>query len=159
MNLDDGRAWSRITKDEYAALFPAKPKALRSMAKALRVLAADGEPFTMAQWELAKLAGISVRSWKRYAPVFERYGILEVKRWRYRRIGPTPNTYRVFLPAVIPEDWTPDGGDFPISARETRVTQVTPLFWPVLSFWHASLIDEGDIKLPAWLAGIRGVER
>ena len=119
MNLDDGRAWSRITKDEYAELFPAKPPALRKMARALRVLGASEEPFTMAQWKLAKLAGISERSWKRYAPVFERYGMLEVKRWRYRSFGTVPNTYRVFLPAVIPEDWTPDGGNFPISARET----------------------------------------
>lgn len=122
MRLENGKAWSRLTADEYAALFPAKPKALRSMARALRRLGASGEPFTMNEPDLAKFAGVSIRTWARYVPVFERYGMLEVKRWRYRSFGTVPNTYRVFLPAVIPPDWTPEGGEFPISPREKRVT-------------------------------------
>jgi hypothetical protein len=113
------RTWKNLTADEYAARFPARPPALRKMARALKKLGADERPFTMNQWELAERAGIAKRTWQRYEPVFEQWGILEVKRWRYREFGTTPNTYRTFLGAVIPEDWRKRKAPFSISARET----------------------------------------
>jgi hypothetical protein len=112
------RAWRRLTADEYADLFPATPRALRKMARAIRKLGVDGKPFTMNQWELAAAAGVAKRTWQRYEPVFEEWGILEVKRWRYRRFGPTPNTYRTFLGAVIPADWRDRKGPFADDTRE-----------------------------------------
>jgi hypothetical protein len=113
------RVWRKLTADQYAALFPAKPPALRKIARALKILGADEKPFTMNQWELAKEAGISKHTWQRHAPVFEQWGILEVKRWRYRKFGTTPNTYRTFLGRVIPEDWQEREAPFKVSARET----------------------------------------
>jgi response regulator of citrate/malate metabolism len=118
MRLD--KAWRRYSAAEYAQLFPAKPKALRKIAFALRKLGAGNQPFTMNEWELAKACSVSKRTLQRYLPLFESYGILEVKRWRYRLFGPSPNTYRVFLGNVIPADWVYGGGDFPISAVERR---------------------------------------
>jgi len=70
----------------------------------------------MNEWELAKFAGVSKRTWQRYEPVFEEWGILEVKRWRYRKFGTTPNTYRTFLGSVIPEDWQGKTGPFATAA-------------------------------------------
>jgi len=102
------KAQRKHSAAEYAALFPAKPKALRKIAFGLRQLGATGDgsqpnlgkgnmPFTINEFELAERCNVSVRTLKRYLPLFETYGILEVKRWRYREIGPSPNTYRVFL--------------------------------------------------------------
>lgn len=116
MKLD--KAWRRLPAAEYAALFPAKPKALRKIAFGLRKLGAGNAVFTMNEWELAAACGVSLRSIQRYLPLFESYGIIEVKRWRYREIGGSPNSYRVFLGSVIPEDWTYGGGDYRINARE-----------------------------------------
>ena len=113
------RTWKNLTADEYAAMFPARPPALRKIARALKKLGADEKPFTMNQWQLAAEAGISKRTWQRYESVFEEWGILEVKRWRYRKFGTTPNTYRTFLGEVIPEDWKQRLGPFAVSARET----------------------------------------
>lgn len=127
------KAWRRQSAEEYAEQFPARPPALRMIAYGLRKLGAVGEgnritsdqqlgagnqPFTINQWELAKRCGVSKTTLKRYMPVFERYGIVEVKRWRYREVGPAPNTYRLFLGAVIPADWTREGGEFAVSPRE-----------------------------------------
>jgi hypothetical protein len=127
------KLWRQLPAAEYAAKFPRKPPALRKIAYGLRQLGAKGEgnriasdqqlgagnqPFTINQWELAKRCGVSKTTLKRYLPLFEAYGILEVKRWRYRKVGPSPNTYRLFLGAVIPEDWTREGGEFTVSPRE-----------------------------------------
>ena len=117
-SVKPGKAWRRLSAQEYAGLFPANPKALRKIAYGLRKLGAGNQPFTIDEWELAKRCDVPKRTLQRYLPVFERYGILEVKRWRYRTFGACPNTYRVFLGAVIPEDWTFDGGEFTVSPRE-----------------------------------------
>ena len=103
---------------EYAALFPAKPKAIRKIAFGLRKLGAGNAVFTMNEWELAAACGVSRTSIQRYIPVFERFGILEVKRWRYRKNGPSANSYRLFFGSVIPEDWKKGGGSYPVSARD-----------------------------------------
>ena len=113
------KGWRRHTAQEYAALFPARPKALRKMAFGLRKLGAGNQPFTMNERKLAEACGVSRTTLKRYLWLFESYGILEVKRWRYRQIGPSPNTYRVYLGNVIPENYRDRVGDYPISARET----------------------------------------
>lgn len=129
------KLWRQLPAADYARLFPARPAALRKIAYGLRQLGAvgDGEQasaasrvgkgnqvFTVNQRNLAASCGVSVKTLQRYLPLFESYGILEVKRWRYRRFGPSPNSYRVYLGSVIPEDWTYGGGSYPISARETR---------------------------------------
>ena len=111
--------WNRLTAREWAARFPAKPPALRKIAYALRKLGAGHEPFTAPEWRIAKEAGVSVRTVRRYLGVFESYGVIEVKRWRYSSFVPLANTYRVFLAAVIPDDWSFNGGYFPISPRQT----------------------------------------
>ena len=116
---DEIRAWKRLTADEYAALFPAHPVSIRKIARALKKLGASEKPFTMNERDLAKAAGISVRTWARYAPLFEEWGILEVKRWRYRKFGTTPNTYRTFLGSMIPEDYREREGPFKVSAGKT----------------------------------------
>lgn len=122
----NGKAWRKLTAKEYSELFPAKPKAIRRIAYGLRkasvMEARDGQmrPFTIAEWELARICGVSRRTLQRYIPLFESYGVLEVKRWRHREIGAMPNTYLLFLGAVIPEDFTFGGGDFPISAVQRR---------------------------------------
>jgi hypothetical protein len=132
MKLD--KAWRRYSAAEYAALFPAKPKAIRKIAYGLRKLGATGngcphcspnrgtgnEVFTMSQPEFASALGVSLRTLQRYLPLFESYGILEVKRWRYRVSGGSPSSYRVFLGSVIPEKFSFGGGDYPVSARERR---------------------------------------
>jgi hypothetical protein len=128
--------WYKTTAEEYAAQFPAKPKALRKIAYGLRRLGATGVPcprcgqtsgdgsgnevFTLAEWDLAKRCGVKLRTWQRYVGVFESYGILEVKRWRYRVRGGSPSSYRVFLGNVIPEGGHKDFGPYPISAVERR---------------------------------------
>jgi hypothetical protein len=128
-----GKYWRQLSASDYAALFPRKPRALRKMARGLRVLGAIGDGsqpgtdsrqgqgnqvFTMNEWELAKACDVSRRTLQRYLPLFESYGILEVKRWRYRKTGASPNSYRLYFGSVIPENWTHGGGDYPISARE-----------------------------------------
>ena len=70
--------WNRLTAEQWAAMFPAKPQALRKIAYAFRKLGAGDEPFTVAEWELAKVAGVSPRTIRRYLGVFERYGVIEV---------------------------------------------------------------------------------
>jgi hypothetical protein len=135
MKPGKAKYWRKLSAADYAALFPAKPKALRTMAYGLRRLGATGDGqqlaadnragignqvFTMTQPELAKALGVSVRTLQRRLPLFESYGILEVKRWRYRKNGGSPSSYRVFLGNVIPENFTYGGGDYPISARERR---------------------------------------
>ncbi len=112
------KAWRRLPAAEYAALFPAKPKAIRKIAFGLRKLGAGNAVFTMNQWQLAAVCGVSKKTLQRYLPIFESYGIVEVKRWRYKKMSPSPNSYRVFLGSVIPEKWTYGGGDYPVSARE-----------------------------------------
>lgn len=127
------KLWRQLPAAEYAALFPAKPKALRKIAYGLRRLGALGDGnqlgtdsrrgqgnqvFTMNEWELAKECRVSRRTLQRYLPLFESYGILEVKRWRYRKTGASPNSYRLYFGSVIPANWTHGGGDYPISARE-----------------------------------------
>ncbi len=138
------KLWRKLSAAEYAALFPRKPKALRKIAYGLRKLAANGtgisvgsparaglgnQVFTMNQKDLAKACGVSVKTLQRYLWLFESYGILEVKRWRYRVFGPSPNSYRVFFGNVIPENYPPNGGDYPISARDRRARkgQSTPV--------------------------------
>jgi hypothetical protein len=87
----------------------------------LRKLGAGNAVFTMNQYELAKACGVSRRSIVRYLPLFEQYGILEVKRWRYRKTGPSPNSYRLYFGSVIPEDYKERPGEYPIDVRDTRV--------------------------------------
>jgi response regulator of citrate/malate metabolism len=118
MKLD--KQWRKLSATEYAELYPAKPKAIRKIAYGLRQLGAGNEVFTMAEWELAEACGVSKRTLQRYIGLFESYGILEVKRWRYRANGGSPSSYRVFLGNVIPEGFTRGGGDYPISAVERR---------------------------------------
>jgi hypothetical protein len=113
------RYWRQLGVDEYAALYPANPKALRKIARMLRKLGKGSEPFTMAEWKMAKLAGVSKRTLQRYLPVFQRYGIIEVHHWRYLDFGTTPNTYRLYFGRVIPEDWRDGGGEYPVSSRKT----------------------------------------
>jgi hypothetical protein len=111
--------WRKLTADQYAEHFPAKPVCIRKLARAIRELgAAAGGPFTIDQWELAKQAGIGRRSVQRYVPVFEQWGILQVKRWRYAEIGTTPNTYLVFLGRGIPDNWEELDPPFRVSPRE-----------------------------------------
>jgi hypothetical protein len=131
--------WRQLPADEYAALFPSSPPALRKIAHGLRQLGANGadtghdiqprtpsgdgrgsKVFTLNQWELAKACGVSRGTLKRYLSVFERYGILEIKRWRYKEVGPSPSSYRLYFGNVIPADWRDGGGDWPVSARDTR---------------------------------------
>lgn len=138
MKLD--KLWRKLPAHEYAALFPAKPKALRRIAFGLRQLGAVGidggydiEPrhpekpgmgnhvFTLNEHELAKHCYVSRRTLQRYIPLFESYGIVEVKRWRYRRSNaPSPNSYRLFFGSVIPENWAFGACGYPISARDKR---------------------------------------
>jgi hypothetical protein len=139
MKLD--KLWRKLPAAEYAALFPAKPKALRKMAFHLRRLAANGyvdgdydyQPrdeskagmgnlvFTISEKALAEHCRVSRRTLQRYLPLFESYGIIEVKRWRYRRSNaPSPNSYRLFFGSVIPKDWVFGGGGYPISPRDRR---------------------------------------
>jgi hypothetical protein len=129
------KLWRQLPASEYAELFPRKPKALRKIAYGLRQLGASGagnpvgsdarigqgnQVFTMNEWELAKACGVSRRTLQRYIGLFESYGILEVKRWRYRKTGASPNSYRLYFGSVIPENGTIGGGYYPISAREIR---------------------------------------
>jgi hypothetical protein len=90
------------------------------MARVFRVLRQGGKVFTINEYKLAGMAGVGVRTFRRYLPVFESYGVLEVYRWRYRKNGPIPNSYVVFLDAVIPKNWTPRGGKFPVSSDKKR---------------------------------------
>jgi hypothetical protein len=134
-----GRYWRQLHAAEYAALFPASPPALRKIARGLRQLGAIGadtgvdiqpnDPereghgnrvFTLNEWQLAKACGVSRRTLSRYLPLFEAWGILECKRWRYRQFGPSPNSYRLYFGNVIPPDWRERTGEFPISARDKR---------------------------------------
>ena len=114
------KLWRKLPAAEYAALFPANPKALRTIAYGLRKLGAGNAVFTMSERELAERCGVSLRTWQRYLWLFESWGILEVKRWRYRANGGSPSSYRVFLGGVIPEDWRNRVGPYPISAVERR---------------------------------------
>jgi hypothetical protein len=125
-----GKLWRKLTAEDYAGLYPAKPKALRKIAYGLRQLGAKGidgngdgsgnEVFTLCEKELAERCGVPLRTLQRYIQLFESYGILEVKRWRHRINGGSPSSYRVFLGNVIPQDWRYGGGDYPISAVERR---------------------------------------
>src|SRR5947209_1235648 len=102
MKPGNRKYWRQLPAAEYAALFPASPPALRKIAFGLRRLGANGadtgndiqprapggegrgnKVFTLNQWELAKACGVSRSTLKRRLPLFERYGIIEVKRWRY----------------------------------------------------------------------------
>lgn len=132
------KLWRKLPAHEYAALFPARPKALRRIAFGLRRLGAqdidlgyDYQPrpssgkamgnrvFTINEYDLAEHCHVSRRTLQRYLPLFESYGVLEVKRWRYRRSNaPSPNSYRLFFGSIIPEDWAFGGGGYPISARD-----------------------------------------
>lgn len=131
--------WRQLPAAEYAALFPASPPALRTIAFHLRRLAANGvdlgydyQPnmpdrigqgnrvFTLNQWQLAQHCHVSRRTLARYLPVFEAWGILEVKRWRYRETGPSPNSYRLYFGRAIPPDWRDRQGDFNVSPRDKR---------------------------------------
>lgn len=134
------KLWRQTPADEYAAKFPAKPATLRKIARGLRQLGAVGQGgitigtadragkgnqvFTINQKDLAYACNTSVTSIRRYLWLFESYGILEVKRWRYRAFGPSPNSYRLFLGNVIPENYPPEGGNYPVSARDRRETKV-----------------------------------
>lgn len=116
------KGWAKLTADKYAELFPARPKAIRKIARGLRLASVresynparkeyeNGHmrPFTMDLWELARLCDVSKRTLQRYLPVFEGYGVVEVHRWRYRYSGAMPNTYCLFFGSVIPEDWSFD---------------------------------------------------
>ena len=51
------RAWRKLTADEYAAMFPAHPVALRKIARGLKRLGAGEKPFTMNQRDLAGQCG------------------------------------------------------------------------------------------------------
>jgi len=148
------KLWRKLSAAEYAALYPAKPKALRKIAHGLRQMGAGNEVFTMAEWELADACDVGLRTLQRYIGVFESYGILEVKRWRYRVNGGSPSSYRVFLGNVIPEGFTHGGGDYPISAVERRrekdsgdpVCSYLPVV-EVIRFWRHSLPVEGkDVR-------------
>jgi hypothetical protein len=119
-NVKPGKLWRQLPAAEYAALFPAKPKAIRKIAYGLRKLGAGYAVFTMNQFDLAAACGVSVRTLARYLPLFESYGIIDVKRWRYRSFGTAPNSYRTYFGNVIPPDWTYGGGDYPISPRQQR---------------------------------------
>jgi len=121
MKLD--KPWRKTTADEYAAMFPARPKALRKIARGLRKAGLWQQPRTMCEAELANLCGVSVRTLARYLPVFENYGVIEVKRWRYRFFGTVSNTYLLHFGSVIPEDWTFGGGPYPVSPREIGYEQ------------------------------------
>lgn len=131
--------WRQLPAAEYAAQFPARPAALRKIAYGLRVLGARGadtghdiqprEPeragqgnyvFTLNQWRLAEACGVSRRTLSRRLPLFERFGILEVKRWRYREFGPSPSSYRLYFGNVIPGNWRDGGGEYPVSPRDKR---------------------------------------
>jgi hypothetical protein len=128
--------WYKTSAEEYAAQFPAKPEGLRKIAYGLRRLGARGAPcpkcgqpsgdgsgnevFTMCQAELAKECDVSLKTLQRYTGTFESYGILEVKRWRYRVRGGSPSSYRVFLGKVIPEGGHLVAGPYPIPAVERR---------------------------------------
>lgn len=118
MKPGNAKYWRKLSAAEYAALFPAKPKAIRKIAYGLRKLGTGYAVFTMNEWKLAEACGVSRRTLIRYLPLFESYGILEVKRWRYREFGTSPNSYRVYFGNVIPEKWVYGGGDYPISARD-----------------------------------------
>jgi hypothetical protein len=114
------RPASKLDAEAYAVLFPAKPPALRKIAHALRYLSTGDKPFTIAQWELAAHAQVSRRTLQRYLPAFEAYGVVEIKRWRYKIFGPTSNTYRLFPGAHLPPDWRFGGGDYTVDARQRR---------------------------------------
>lgn len=112
--------WRKLTADQYAEFFPAKPRSIRKIARAIRKLGAINHgPFTINEWELAKHADVGRRTVQRYVPVFEQWGILQVKRWRYSEIGATPNTYLVFLGRGIPDNWEELDPPFRVSPRET----------------------------------------
>lgn len=113
--------WRKVPADKYAEwCFPAKPRAIRKMAIALRKLGAEHDgPFTIHQYKLAKLADVPVRTWQRWLPLFEKWGVIEVKRWRYRHFGACPNTYLVFLGQGIPDNWRETKPPFRVSPRDT----------------------------------------
>jgi hypothetical protein len=123
MSLKDAdghvRLWNSVDAKEWSEEFPARPKSLRKMAFALRQLNNNGVPFTMHEWELAEKADVSLRTWQRNVHIFEEWGILEVKRWRYRKFGGGPNTYRVFIAKPIPSDYKNLKPPFRVSPRQT----------------------------------------
>lgn len=128
--------WRQLSVEEYAALFPAKPKALRKIAYGLRKLGAQGvdgegdgsghEVFTIDEWELARRCRVSRRTLQRYLPLFETYGILEAKRWRQMKTGALANSYRLHFGNVIPDGWAYGGGNYPISAVQRPVREPLP---------------------------------
>ncbi len=118
--MKQDKLWRQLPAAEYAALFPARPAALRKIAYGLRKLGAGCAVFTMNQRDLAAQCGVSVRTLQRYLPLFESYGILDVKRWRWREFGTAPNSYRAYFGNVIPGKWEYGGGDYPVSARDRR---------------------------------------
>jgi hypothetical protein len=120
MSLEDDGYWNSLSAKEYAERFPARPKSLRKIARVLKELGAGGLPFTMPEHKLAKRADISVSTWQRGARVFEEWGILEVKRWRFKYFDGSPNTYRVFLRKKIPPKYRDLTPPFRVSARERR---------------------------------------
>lgn len=132
--------WRKLTDDQWVALFPDKPKAFQTIAKGLCAFGNDVVTFTAPGESeyaltargykkkrigpislLAAKCGVSKRTMSRYLPVFEAYGVVEVYRWRYRErgyFGAPAISIRVFRGATIPEDWSFNGGRFPVSARE-----------------------------------------
>ena len=85
-----GKYWRQLSAADYAALFPAKPAALRKIAYGLRKLAAIGEGgvtistayragkgnqvFTINQKDLAYSCNVSLRTLRQYLWLFESYG-------------------------------------------------------------------------------------
>jgi hypothetical protein len=166
------KLWRKMSAAEYAALFPRKPKALRKIAYGLRKLGSVGEGiavatprrlgqgnqvFTMNERQLAESCGVSVRTLQRYLWLFESYGILEVKRWRYRQIGTSPNSYRLYFGSVIPPDWRDNPGKYPISpvdrrAKKARATPVEGCGDSVFGIRH--YLVEGKIILLSYTSRV-----
>ena len=137
----EGKWWLKLTGDEWAEVFPARPKALRKIAHGLADLGDDVVTYTAPGTTyrrsnkyggtdvhrvgpidmLAAQCDVSRRVMQRYLPLFERYGVVEVYRWRHREhshFGAPAISIRVFRGTAIPADWSWEGGNFPVSARQ-----------------------------------------
>lgn len=124
------KAWRKVKRDEWVAMFPEHPPAFRKIARGLADLGDSVLTLELVQgdgkyWQpmgrLAAKCHVSERTLTRYLPVFEAYGVVEVHRWRRRidrHLGLPSVSVRVFRGAVVPADWSFDGGTFPVSARE-----------------------------------------
>lgn len=129
VRLPWGVWWRKLTRDQWVELFPADPPALRTIAGGLAALGDDVVTFTQRERDskqapmrqLARVCGVSPRTLCRYLPLFEAYGVIEVKRWQRRidrSLGVPSLSIRVFRGAAIPENWSWEGGNFPVSARQ-----------------------------------------